>query len=239
MKNSTLCYIESCGKYLMLRRDRKKNDENSGKWIGVGGKFEEGESPDDCLIREVREETGFELTSYRLRGIVTFVSDIYETEQMFLFTATADGGVSGGLPGCDEGTLEWVKISDVPALPLWEGDRIFLSLLSEGRGFFLLKLCYRGDRLVSAVLDGREILCVIKTFTKKNTKSRSRAVRRVSGTTTTNFTANMSAAPTSTRTRRLTGCSETPAPVRSIVFMTSTRVFRSRTDNAKTAKREC
>lgn len=149
MKNSTLCYIESCGKYLMLRRDRKKNDENSGKWIGVGGKFEEG---------EVREETGFELTSYRLRGIVTFVSDIYETEQMFLFTATADGGVSGGLPGCDEGTLEWVKISDVPALPLWEGDRIFLSLLSEGRGFFLLKLCYRGDRLVSAVLDGREIL---------------------------------------------------------------------------------
>lgn len=142
----------------MLRRDRKKNDENSGKWIGVGGKFEEGESPDDCLIREVREETGFELTSYRLRGIVTFVSDIYETEQMFLFTATADCGVSGGLPGCDEGTLEWVKISDVPALPLWEGDRIFLSLLSEGRGFFLLKLCYRGDRLVSAVLDGREIL---------------------------------------------------------------------------------
>lgn len=158
MKNSTLCYIESCGKYLMLRRDRKKNDENSGKWIGVGGKFEEGESPDDCLIREVREETGFELTSYRLRGIVTFVSDIYETEQMFLFTATADGWVSSGLPGCDEGTLEWVKISDVPALPLWEGDRIFLSLLSEGRGFFLLKLCYRGDRLVSAVLDGREIL---------------------------------------------------------------------------------
>lgn len=155
MKNSTLCYIESGGQYLMLRRDRKKNDENSGKWIGVGGKFEEGESPDDCLIREVREETGLELTSYSLRGIVTFVSDIYETEQMFLFTAD---GFSGSLSECDEGTLEWVDKSNVPSLPLWEGDRIFLELLARGRGFFLLKLVYHGDNLTSAVLDGREIL---------------------------------------------------------------------------------
>ena len=142
----------------MLRRDRKKNDENSGKWIGVGGKFEEGESPDDCLIREVREETGFELTSYRLRGIVTFVSDIYETEQMFLFTATADGGASGGLPGCDEGTLEWVKISDVPARPLWEGDRIFLDLIKKDVPFFSLKLKYEGEKLVLAVLNGERIV---------------------------------------------------------------------------------
>ena len=155
MKNSTLCYIESGGQYLMLRRDKKKNDENSGKWIGVGGKFEEGESPDDCLIREVREETGLELTLYSLRGIVTFVSDIYETEQMFLFTAD---GFSGSLSECDEGTLEWVDISDVPSLPLWEGDRIFLELLARGREFFLLKLVYHGDSLTSAVLDGREIL---------------------------------------------------------------------------------
>lgn len=155
MKNSTLCYIESGGQYLMLRRDRKKNDENSGKWIGVGGKFEEGESPDDCLIREVREETGLELTSYSLRGIVTFVSDIYETEQMFLFTAD---GFSGSLSECDEGTLEWVDKSDVPSLPLWEGDRIFLELLARGCGFFLLKLVYHGDNLTSAVLDGRKIL---------------------------------------------------------------------------------
>ena len=155
MKNSTLCYIESGGQYLMLRRDKKKNDENSGKWIGVGGKFEEGESPDDCLIREVREETGLELTLYSLRGIVTFVSDIYETEQMFLFTAD---GFSGSLSECDEGTLEWVDISDVPSLPLWEGDRIFLELLARGREFFLLKLVYHGDSLASAVLDGREIL---------------------------------------------------------------------------------
>lgn len=155
MKNSTLCYIECDGRYLMLRRDKKKNDENSDKWIGVGGKFEEGESPEDCLRREIGEETGLTLNSYSLRGIVTFVSDIYETEQMFLFTAN---GFSGRLSECDEGTLEWIPISDVPSLPLWEGDRIFLSLLTEKRQFFLLKLSYHGNRLVSAVLDGRELL---------------------------------------------------------------------------------
>lgn len=150
MKNTTLCYIEKDGKYLMLHRVKKEQDENKGKWIGVGGKFEEGESPDECLVREVREETGLELTEYELRGIVTFVSDIYETEYMFLYTAS---GYSGELiEDCDEGILKWVPIDDVCSLNLWEGDRIFLRLLAEGKKNFSLKLVYRGDELVSEEL---------------------------------------------------------------------------------------
>lgn len=149
MKNTTLCYVEQEGKYLMLLRNKKKQDENAGKWIGVGGKFEEGESPQDCLLREVQEETGLRLTQYRFRGIVTFVSDRYETEYMHLFTAH---GFEGELTACDEGELKWVEKDKVLSLPLWEGDREFLRLLREDVPFFSLKLVYRGDALVSCAL---------------------------------------------------------------------------------------
>lgn len=149
MKNTTLCYVEQDGKYLMLLRNKKKQDENAGKWIGVGGKFEEGESPQDCLLREVQEETGLRLTQYRFRGIVTFVSDRYETEYMHLFTAH---GFEGELTACDEGELRWVEKDEVLSLPLWEGDREFLRLLREDAPFFSLKLVYQGDALVSCAL---------------------------------------------------------------------------------------
>ena len=153
MKNTTLCYIEKDGRWLMLRRDRKENDENAGKWIGVGGKFEEGESPEDCVRREVREETGLVLTRQRLRGVVTFVSDECGTEYMFVFTA--DEWTGELCEECAEGTLAWVEKSRVPQLDLWEGDRIFLPYLLDGEGpFFSLKLCYRKDALCSASLDG-------------------------------------------------------------------------------------
>ena len=153
MLNTTLCYIEQDGKYLMLHRVKKKNDINHDKWIGIGGKFEDKESPEDCALREVREETGLTLTSYAYRGLVTFVSDQYETEYMHLFTAD---GFTGELIDCDEGTLEWVDKALVPTLPTWAGDRIFLDLLARDVPFFSLKLEYVGDTLVRAVLDGRE-----------------------------------------------------------------------------------
>ncbi len=146
MKNTTLCYIEKDGKYLMLLRNKKAVDENSGKWIGVGGKFEEGESPEDCLLREVFEETGLTLTEYRFRGIVTFVSDEWGTEYMHLFTAT---GFTGEVCACDEGQLCWIAREDVLSLNIWEGDRIFLKMLLEDRPFFSIKLCYEGEKLVS------------------------------------------------------------------------------------------
>ena len=154
MLNTTLCYIEQDGKYLMLHRVKKKNDINHDKWIGIGGKFEEKESPEDCALREVREETGLTLTSYAYRGLVTFVSDRYETEYMHLFTAD---GFTGELIDCDEGTLEWVDKALVPTLPTWAGDRIFLDLLARDVPFFSLKLEYVGDTLVRAVLDGKEL----------------------------------------------------------------------------------
>ena len=150
MINTTLCYIERGDEYLMLHRVKKKNDVNHDKWIGLGGKFEENESPIDCLLREVREESGLTLTSYRYRGIVTFVNTVCEGEYMHLFTADA---YEGELTDCPEGELMWVKKSDVEKLPLWEGDKVFLRLLDSDRGFFSLKLSYDGDRLVSSVLD--------------------------------------------------------------------------------------
>ncbi len=145
MINCVLCYIEKDGKYLMLNRNKKKNDVNGGKWIGVGGKFEEGESPDECLLREVREETGYTLTSYSFRGVVTFVSDIYETEYMYLYTAD---GFYGNEIICDEGELHWIEKDKILGLPLWEGDRVFLQYLFENSGIFFLKLEYEGDSLV-------------------------------------------------------------------------------------------
>ena len=166
---STLCYIENDGRYLMLHRTKKEQDPNQGKWIGVGGKFEEDESPDECVIREVKEETGFSLTDCRFRGIVTFVSDQWETEYMHLFTAhgfiAPDGSAipdasircEAELPACAEGQLKWVDKAEVPSLPTWEGDRIFLKLLMETDEFFSLKLEYRGEELIRATAGGKEI----------------------------------------------------------------------------------
>lgn len=157
MRNTSLCYIERDGCYLMLHRIKKEADENKDKWIGIGGKFEEGESPEECVIREIREETGLVPTSLSFRGIVTFVSDEWGTEYMHLFTARLPDSAGDALPECDEGTLEWVSISAVPQLPIWEGDRIFLKLLAEDAPFFSLKLSYQGDTLASAVLNGASL----------------------------------------------------------------------------------
>lgn len=154
MKQTTLCYLERGDEYLMLHRTKKKNDENHDKWIGVGGKFEAGESPEDCMRREIFEETGLTVTDYRYRGIVTFVSDIYETEYMHLFTVT---GWTGEARECDEGELAWIKKQKLFDLTLWQGDRIFLQLLQEDVPFFSLKLTYQGDELLEAVLNGEKI----------------------------------------------------------------------------------
>ena len=155
MINSTLCYLERGDQYLMLHRVKKANDMNHDKWIGVGGKIEEGESPEDCVLRETFEETGLRLTQYRYRGLVTFVSDRYPTEYMHLFTAT---GWTGTPHECDEGELAWIKKADLLSLPLWEGDKIFLRLLDTDTPFFSLKLRYEGEHLAQAVLNGEEIV---------------------------------------------------------------------------------
>ena len=155
MINTTLCYIYRDDEVLMLHRVKKKNDLNHDKWIGLGGKFEDRESPEDCVLREVREETGLTLTSWRYRGIVTYVSDLYETEYMHLFTAD---GFTGEMTECDEGEPAWIKKEKLDELPQWEGDRIFLKLLDEEAPFFSLKLVYEGDTLKEAVLDGRRIV---------------------------------------------------------------------------------
>lgn len=151
MINTTLCYIEERGAYLMIHRVKKKNDMNRDKWIGVGGKFEAGESPFDCARREILEETGVVPTELRYRGIVTFISNEFGTEYMHLFTAA---GYSGEIDyNCDEGRLEWVEKSAVRNLPIWEGDKIFLDLLDSEERFFSLKLVYEGERLVSHTLE--------------------------------------------------------------------------------------
>ena len=155
MINTTLCYIEQDGKYLMLHRIKKEKDVNRDKWIGIGGKFEEKESPEDCVLREALEETGLTLEKIKYRGIVTFVSDLYETEWMHLFTSDQ---FSGTIKDCDEGVLEWIEKDALYSLPLWEGDKIFLRLLDENVPFFSLKLSYKGDVLQEAVLNGEVIL---------------------------------------------------------------------------------
>ena len=149
---TTLCYLEKDDAYLMLHRVSKKNDINKDKWIGIGGHFQVNESPEECLLREAKEETGLTLTSYRFRGIVTFITDgLEEAEYMHLYTAD---GFEGEMIACDEGTLEWVPKSKIPELNLWEGDLIFFKLLAEDAPFFSLKLVYQGDKLVEAVLNG-------------------------------------------------------------------------------------
>ncbi len=153
--NSTLIYIERGSEYLMLHRTKKEGDLNRDKWIGVGGKFERDESPEECMLREAREETGLTLTSWRYRGVVTFVSDRWPTEYMHLFTAD---GWSGEARECDEGELEWIDKRALLQLRLWEGDKIFLRLLAEEAPFFSLKLRYEGERLAEAKLNGRQLI---------------------------------------------------------------------------------
>ena len=155
MKNTTLCYIEKDGKYLMMHRVKKKNDLNQDKWVGVGGKFLEGESPEDCLVRECYEETGLTLTSYKYCGIVTFVSDKWENEYMHLFLGF---DYEGEIKECDEGNLEWIDKLEVLSLPIWVGDKIFFKLIADhSTPFFSLKLVYQGENLIEAVLDGKRI----------------------------------------------------------------------------------
>ena len=151
---TTLCYIEKDNKYLMLHRVKKENDLNKDKWIGVGGKIEEGETPEECLLREVQEETGVTLTRYKFRGIITFISDEWGCEYMHLFTADEYEGelLDNAMRDCSEGELVWVPKEEVYKLHLWEGDKIFLRLLEERDEFFSLKLRYEGDALVESVL---------------------------------------------------------------------------------------
>jgi len=152
---STLCYIEKDGKYLMLHRIKKKNDVNKDKWIGVGGHFETDETPEECVVREVKEETGYTLTSYKYRGLVTFISGNGVTEYMSLFTADEFEGEE--IP-CNEGTLEWIDKDKINDLNIWEGDKIFFTLLNQGGPFFSLKLVYDGgDKLIEVALDGKQL----------------------------------------------------------------------------------
>ena len=154
MIQSTLCYITRGNDVLMLHRVKKKNDINKDKWIGIGGKFLPGESPEDCMLREAKEETGLDISSWRYRAIVTFVSDEWGTEYMHLFTAH---DWSGELIDCNEGELQWIDREKLRNLSMWEGDKIFLKLLETDEPFFSLKLCYSGDKLTAAVLNGKEL----------------------------------------------------------------------------------
>lgn len=155
MLNTTLCHIERDGKYLMLHRIKKSNDLNKDKWIGIGGKFEDKESPEECNMREVAEETGLTLNSARYCGIVTFVSDKWETEYMHIFHSS---DFTGKLTECNEGELCWIDKQKLYDLPLWQGDKIFLKLIEQNVPFFSLKLEYKGEALVKAILNGR---CII------------------------------------------------------------------------------
>ena len=154
MKNSTLVHIEKDGYYLLMHRIKKENDVNEDKWVAPGGKFEDKESPHECAVRETFEETGLIITDYKLRGIVTFVSDKWETEYMHIFHTES---FSGKIKECEEGVLEWVDKKALLELPIWEGDKIFLRLMEENAPFFSLKLEYVGDTLIKSILNGKEI----------------------------------------------------------------------------------
>ena len=154
MKETTLCYVQKDNNYLMLHRIKKEEDVNEGKWIGIGGRIEEGETPEQCLVREAKEETGLLLTSYQYRGIVHFRSEDYEDEEMHLFTADA---FEGELTECNEGVLKWIDRDKLYDLPMWEGDKLFLGLIRSEAKFFDLTLQYKKDKLVSATLNGEKV----------------------------------------------------------------------------------
>ena len=153
MKNTTLCYIEKSGAYLMMHRTKKINDENHDKWVGIGGKFEFGETPYDCARREMLEETGLTPNSLFYRGIITFVSDRYGTEYMHLFTCNSFSGTLK--EDCNEGELVWINKNEIYDLPIWEGDKIFFRLIDKEEKFFSLKLVYEGEHLVSYNIEYR------------------------------------------------------------------------------------
>ena len=146
MKKTTICYIEKDNQYLMLYRNKKKEDYNKGKWIGIGGKFEENETPEQCILREVKEETGLTLTTYQYRGMIHFKFDLWEDEDMYLYTATNFEGELN--KECDEGEMMWHPINEVMKLNIWEGDKIFLQKLIDGETDIDLTLYYQGDKLV-------------------------------------------------------------------------------------------
>ena len=145
MINLTLCYIEKDGKYLMLHRTKKKNDINKDKWLGIGGKFEDGESPEECIIREVKEETGLTLNSYKLRCIVTYVSTTWETEYMYVFTSN---DFKGEQIECNEGDLQWIDKNEIIKLNTWEGDKIFVEKIQNDDTFFTIKFEYDDEKLI-------------------------------------------------------------------------------------------
>lgn len=155
MKKTTLCYISVGDKLLMLHRTKKKNDENAEKYIGLGGHFLPGETPLQCVRREVSEESGLLPDDYAYRGVVHFSSDIYDDEEMHLFTASVPEAAR--FADCDEGDLCLISENDLLSLKMWEGDLIFLSLLFDGADFFDLSLVYRGEKLISAELNGQEL----------------------------------------------------------------------------------
>ena len=154
MIDSTLCYLLRGDEVLMMHRTRKKNDMNHDKWIAVGGRFEKDESPEDCALREVKEETGLTMTAWQYRGVVLFLNDQYPPERMHLFTSDA---FEGELTDCDEGELVWLPKEQLDTLPQWEGDRIFHRLLKEEVPFFELELVYSGEKLLTARLNGEKM----------------------------------------------------------------------------------
>ncbi len=154
MDMTTVCYIERDGRYLLIHRNKRENDGNYGKWLGIGGHFEPGESPDECVAREVREETGLALTEFAFRGVVTFVSGDW-FEYMFVYSATGFEGEP--TDGCDEGDIRWVEKTRLDSLPMWPGDRVFLHLMDQGYSGFSLKLVYENDDLARAVVNGRPL----------------------------------------------------------------------------------
>ena len=155
MRLTTLCYAENSGRWLMMHRVKKDAEENAGKWIGLGGHLEDNESPEECVRREILEESGLQVTDLRLRGIITFILPDWGNELTFLYTARTD---TEELPECAEGELKWIPIDEVLSLPLWEGDRVFIPLLQSRQDCFSLKLEYApGGAFVRAVLDGEEL----------------------------------------------------------------------------------